>query len=146
VTPYYEQDSISIYHGDCREVLPALGGIDAVVSDPPYGVNLNTRYQRFTGGNRRMGGTTEFRRNHKPIENDDRPFDPSPWLAFPKVILFGFQCFNDRLPPGTALVWLKKSDSKIGKFLSDCENWTPWDWKSDRRNNAAAACRNTPSI
>lgn len=35
--PYYEQDGITIYHGDCREVLPGLGAFDAVVTDPPYG-------------------------------------------------------------------------------------------------------------
>jgi DNA modification methylase len=39
VTPYYEQDGIVIYHGDCREVLPSLSA-DALVTDPPYGVNL----------------------------------------------------------------------------------------------------------
>lgn len=32
--PYYEQDGITIYHGDCREVTPVVA--DAVVSDPPY--------------------------------------------------------------------------------------------------------------
>lgn len=37
--PYYEEDGIAIYHGDCREVLPTLegGGMAAVVTDPPYG-------------------------------------------------------------------------------------------------------------
>lgn len=37
--PYYEQDGITIYHGDCREVLPELAGdyVSAVVTDPPYG-------------------------------------------------------------------------------------------------------------
>lgn len=37
--PYYSEDGITIYHGDCREVLPTLEGIDAVLTDPPYGVN-----------------------------------------------------------------------------------------------------------
>lgn len=36
---YYEQDGITIYHGDCREVMPALDlkHISEVVADPPYG-------------------------------------------------------------------------------------------------------------
>jgi len=34
--PYYEQDGITIYHGDCRDVIPTLGTIDLVVTDPPY--------------------------------------------------------------------------------------------------------------
>jgi site-specific DNA-methyltransferase (adenine-specific) len=40
VKPYYSDDSVTIYHGDCREVLPALSGIAVVATDPPYGVNL----------------------------------------------------------------------------------------------------------
>jgi site-specific DNA-methyltransferase (adenine-specific) len=36
VKPYYEQDGITIYHGDCREILPGLGGIDATFTSPPY--------------------------------------------------------------------------------------------------------------
>jgi DNA modification methylase len=36
MTPYYEQDGIVIYHGDCREVLPTLGPVDHVMTDPPY--------------------------------------------------------------------------------------------------------------
>lgn len=35
--PYYDQGGVTIYHGDCREVLPSLVA-DAVVTDPPYGV------------------------------------------------------------------------------------------------------------
>src|SRR5215471_10936275 len=36
--PYYSQDGIDIYHGDCRDVLPRLDGdsIDFVFTDPPY--------------------------------------------------------------------------------------------------------------
>ena len=37
--PYYEQDGITIYHGDCREVLLIVRG-GAVISDPPYGVGV----------------------------------------------------------------------------------------------------------
>jgi site-specific DNA-methyltransferase (adenine-specific) len=38
--PYYEHAGIVIYHGDCREVMPALDPVDVVLTDPPYGVNL----------------------------------------------------------------------------------------------------------
>lgn len=37
--PYYQDDSVTIYHGDCRELLPALSA-DAVFADPPYGVGM----------------------------------------------------------------------------------------------------------
>jgi site-specific DNA-methyltransferase (adenine-specific) len=40
--PYYEQDGITIYHGDCRDVLPEVVA-DVLVTDPPYGVGLVTK-------------------------------------------------------------------------------------------------------
>lgn len=36
--PYYERGGITIYHGDCREILPQLGPVDLVLTDPPYGI------------------------------------------------------------------------------------------------------------
>ena len=36
MTPYYEHAGITIYHGDCREVLPLIPKCDLVVADPPY--------------------------------------------------------------------------------------------------------------
>ena len=36
MTPYYSHDGITIYHGDCRDVLPTLSA-DLVLTDPPYG-------------------------------------------------------------------------------------------------------------
>ena len=38
--PYYDQDDITIYHGDCRDVLPDIRNIDLVFTSPPY--NLGT--------------------------------------------------------------------------------------------------------
>lgn len=39
--PYYEDQYCTIYHGDCREVLPQLGPLDFVFADPPYNVGKN---------------------------------------------------------------------------------------------------------
>lgn len=33
--PYYEEDGITIYHGDCRDVVPNLGLFDLLLTDPP---------------------------------------------------------------------------------------------------------------
>lgn len=35
--PYYDHAGIQIFHGDCREILPTLPKVDAVITDPPYG-------------------------------------------------------------------------------------------------------------
>ena len=34
--PYYQDDAVTIYHGDCREILPTLGRFDLLLTDPPY--------------------------------------------------------------------------------------------------------------
>jgi site-specific DNA-methyltransferase (adenine-specific) len=36
--PYYEEKGITIYHGDCREILPTLSPVDLVLTDPPFAV------------------------------------------------------------------------------------------------------------
>jgi len=33
---YYQDDAVTIYHGDCREILPELPKVDLVLTDPPY--------------------------------------------------------------------------------------------------------------
>ena len=40
IIPYYDAGGITLYHGDMREVLPALAVVDLVVTDPPYVVGL----------------------------------------------------------------------------------------------------------
>jgi DNA modification methylase len=48
--PYYhdEDAGITIYHGDCRDILPHLPPVDLVLTDPPYGINY---YSGMTGHN-----------------------------------------------------------------------------------------------
>jgi site-specific DNA-methyltransferase (adenine-specific) len=113
---------IDLRLGDCMKVGPDLSSIDAIVSDPPYGVRrlngrkLRSNYTRFTGGSKKSES-----KDHREIEGDDRAFEPATLLAVPKVILFGMNCYSDKLPPGSVLVWCKKPASKLGKFLGDCE-------------------------
>lgn len=40
MTPYYDQDGIQIFHGDCRDVLPTFApeSVDVLITDPPYGI------------------------------------------------------------------------------------------------------------
>ncbi|MBA7685642.1 hypothetical protein ES703_94067 [subsurface metagenome] len=38
--PYYQDEWVTIYHGDCREILPELPKVDLVLTDPPYGVSF----------------------------------------------------------------------------------------------------------
>ena len=38
LAPYYDHGGITIYHGDCREILPRLQPCDLLLTDPPYGI------------------------------------------------------------------------------------------------------------
>lgn len=117
--PYYEHAGITIYHGDCLEIAPQINGITAIISDPPYGMNWDTDSQkRYT---RKIKGAG---RAAPRVIGDDTPFNPSPWLKYKKVILWGYQHFANKLPTGTILVWIKKNDESFGTFLSDAD--TAW--------------------
>jgi len=37
MNPYYQDSHVTIYHGDCREIVPTLGRFDLLLTDPPYG-------------------------------------------------------------------------------------------------------------
>jgi DNA modification methylase len=50
VTPYYDRDGITIYHGDCRDILPTLGPVDLLFMDPPYGINYSSGMTGHDGG------------------------------------------------------------------------------------------------
>jgi DNA modification methylase len=38
IQSYYQDDNVTLYHGDCREILPHIKPVDLVLTDPPYGV------------------------------------------------------------------------------------------------------------
>ena len=113
--PYYQDSHCTIYHGDCREILPELDKVDLVLTDPPYGIDFDTDYTRFTTG---FGVE---RKNHKKISGDKIPFDPLFLLGLGKTIIsFGANCYSNKLPIGSWLIWDKRFEN--GKaFLADAE-------------------------
>ena len=118
IRPYYEHAAITIYHGDCHEVLPVLQGIEAIVSDPPYGMSWDGKVTRGKNG---TGSTGPTRHYGTSVIGDNTPFEPSFLLGYPEVLLWGFNHFPSALTRGTALVWLKRYDTGFGSFLSDAE-------------------------
>lgn len=153
-TPYYERDGITIYCADCRDVLPHLPPVDLVLTDPPYGINLNTDNSRFSGGtagNMAKRGNGIGSANGQRIANDSGPFDPSFLTEYGRdQIVWGWNHYPDKLPRGACLVWLKRNDDAFGSFLSDAE--TAWMSKGhgvycrrDLSNNAIANERVHPT-
>lgn len=109
--------------GDCREILPTLGKVDAVVTDPPYGI----KYVARNGDQKRVKGWVH---EGQGVAGDDVPFDPSPFLSFQEVILWGANHYSQRLPHGRWLVWDKRGDPRFygNNTFSDCE----LAWRSGR--------------
>jgi DNA modification methylase len=93
---------VQLYLGDCLQIMPELAGVDAVVTDPPYGIERFTKgfgYTRFKGHGAERDGLTW----------DKRPSDETIGAVL-RVghahIIWGAN--NFRLPPSQCfLVWDK---------------------------------------
>ncbi len=110
----------TLYLGDCLEVMAEMepGTVDSVVTDPPYGMGWDGKISRGPNG---TGSQNPTRHYGKMIQGDEKPFDPSPFLEFNNVVLWGANHYSGKLPTGTTLLWIKRVDSAFGSFLSDAE-------------------------
>ena len=118
----------TLYLGDCMEVLPTLGKVDAVITDPPYGIGessskVASRQRKKTGNSKALAD----QRDYGHFDWDQSP--PAKALidalrASSKwQVLFGGNYFE--LPPTTCwLVWDKLNGNND---FADCElAWTNW--------------------
>lgn len=117
-------DGATLYQADCFDVLPGLPAVNAVVTDPPYGIKTRmSAPDRIPARNRHKKlhyGTPRWR-EWPGVTGDNQPFDPAPWLSFPTVVLFGANHFSDRLPPATRwLIWDKRRGN-TSDDNADCE-------------------------
>ena len=119
--PYRRKEIIgncTLFLGDCRDILPTLGKVDAVIADPPYGIGFV-----HSGKGGKLARSTSF--GGVAIVGDDVAFDPSPFLSFPKVVLWGGNHFANSLPSSSGwLIWDKR-DGVCSNDQADCEiAWT----------------------
>lgn len=116
MNPYYQDDYVTIYHGDCKQILPFLGTFDLLLTDPPYGIGINKSHRLSTS--RGFGGET--------WDNEAAP----EWLldmlcsATKQQIIWGGNYYAMR-PTRGFIVWDKQND---GRDFADCEYaWTSLD-------------------
>ncbi len=116
MTPYYDHAGITIYHGDYRDVLPSIIRPQLLLTDPPYGIN-------YKHGSRKGGNSLGF--DCHSVIGDDYDFDPSPFLKFTKVIMWGANHYADKLPSSRGwMIWDKRCGIPSND-QSDCElAWT----------------------
>jgi site-specific DNA-methyltransferase (adenine-specific) len=127
MNPYYADDFCTIYNADCRDVLSAFPDVDAVITDPPYGIAINVRHGR------------NWREPARPqcVLGDEDEFDPTHLLGYPNLLLWGANNFAHRLPErGRWLVWDKR-DGTGSNAQADCEI----AWAVGTRGTAARVFR-----
>lgn len=136
--PYYSDEFVTVYHADCRDVLPAIdpASVALVLTDPPYGMDYKP-----------LRGSDGSKRWSDGVEGDAEPFSPEHLLAFPRLVLWGANWYADRLPPsGGWIVWDKTpKGAKKGFHASHAElAWTnlfssvrkfSLQWGGEARNN-----------
>lgn len=70
MNPYYSENGITIYHGDCREILPHLEPVDLVLTDPPYESEAHTLQRRVQ--HEKQAGT----HGGRAVRIEELPFGP----------------------------------------------------------------------
>lgn len=111
-------EGVSLYLGDCREILPTLGKVDAVITDPPYGIGESS-------GKNKSRSVLATSKDYGNLDWDSSP--PPRWIIdlmrdmSRHQIIFGGNYFE--LPPSSCwLVWDKKNGNND---FADCElAWT----------------------
>lgn len=122
--PYYDHGGITIYHGDCREILPLLGRFDLLLTDPPYGTGHGKRYASAgrAGAHRAGRGCTARPRDHLDIVGDDAPFEPQHLLGVAgSAVLWGGNHYASRLPDSSFWLAWKRTPTAGSGTITDCE-------------------------
>jgi DNA modification methylase len=116
----------TLYLGDCRDILPTLGRVDACVTDPPYGIGADSAMHK--AGGTKHGAAMAAKRQYAKTDWDSAPVDAVTLGALRFMtdwqVVFGGNYFD--LPPARCwLVWDKENGSNE---FADCElAWTNLD-------------------
>jgi len=120
IVPYKRCEVIgnaTLYLGDCREILPALPKVDAVITDPPYGIRADENPVR---------GVQLYHQSNFDRSRPDKAVFDLMLQAGGGVIIWGGNYFADLLPP--SMGWLVWDKLQRNFSLADCElAWTSFN-------------------
>lgn len=124
----------TLYLGDCLEILPTLGRVDAVVTDPPYGIDYGK-----SGSFSASHGWGQGRENVAwDVERPGRFLFDAMLAISKEQIIWGGNYFTDYLPP--TMRWLIWDKGQRDFSLADFEiAWTS-QWKASRIIGYPRAC------
>ena len=118
IKPYYKEEAVTIYHGDCRQIVPLLGRFDLLLTDPPYGIKAGD--QRRQASRTKLAKATDYGVNEWDNKTDNKGIQLARGKCG-KQIIFGGNYYD--LPPSRCwLVWDKMNGAS---HFADCElAWT----------------------
>ena len=118
-------ESVTLYLGDCREILPTLGKVDAVVTDPAYGVNAARER------NSQQWGWVDYGDDGWDKERTPPEVVAQAVAAGRRSIVWGGNYFTDALPPSSK--WLIWDKGQTDFSLADVEMaWCSFDGAARR--------------
>jgi site-specific DNA-methyltransferase (adenine-specific)/modification methylase len=104
------------------DILPTLPKVDAVITDPPYGINLKVKTRSTPTHDLYAGGS--YKTDFVEIYGDDKPFDPTPFIGT-SCVLWGANNYAARLPDSNGWLCWQKSGGIVGFHMSEVElAWT----------------------
>jgi DNA modification methylase len=108
--PFYQDQFATIYHGDCREILPLLPKVDLVLTDPPYGINRDgMKISTSTHGGRKAYAFKGWDSETPSAEIFQMMFDKSK-----DQIIWGANYFTRFLPPSMGWLFWDKGQRICG--------------------------------
>ncbi len=123
----------TLYLGDCMDILPTLGKVDAVLCDPPYGIDYGkqiAKTQERFGWNKH--GVNEWDKDRISRDCIDALLSVSS-----SIIIWGGNYYTDYLPP--TMQWLVWDKGQREFSLADCEFAWSSQWKASRIFNYSRA-------
>ena len=127
MTPYYQDQAVTIWHGDCREILPQLEPVDLVLTDPPYGIGVDSEMHKK--GGQQYGNAAAPKKYYESTDWDHRVSvnTINQIRCYAKFqIIWGGNYYTDFLP--RTRCWLIWDKENADNQFSDCEvAWTNFD-------------------